>query len=117
MSNIFQKQQIGDFTVIEFLTPSLMDPIVLENTAQALYKIIDEEDKRKIIMDFEKVQYMSSQALGILMAMRKKLGALKNTKLILCSVCPPLQQLLKITGLDKLLIIKPTQHEALKVVA
>ena len=55
-------------------------------------------------------------ALGIIMAMRKKLAALKHTTFILCSVCPPLQQLLKITGLDKMLLIKPTQREALKVV-
>ena len=46
---------------------------------------------------------------------RKKLGALKNSKLVLCSVNGPLQQLLKITGLDKMLTVKPTQHEAMKV--
>src|SRR5215204_1125787 len=86
MTDIFRRQQIGDYTVIEFVTASLMDPIVLENCGQALYKIIDEEDKRKIIMDFEKVQYLSSQAIGIVLAMHKKLNALKNSKLVLCSV-------------------------------
>ena len=117
MNNSFIHHQQEPYTVVQFTNPSMMDPAELERVAQDLYRLIEAEDRRKIIMDFEKVQYMSSQALGILMAMRKKLGALKNTKLILCSVCPPLQQLLKITGLDKLLIIKPTQHEALKVVA
>jgi anti-anti-sigma regulatory factor len=47
--------------------------------------------------------------------MRKKLAALPHSKLVLCSVCPPLQKLLKITALDKMLTIKPTQKEALKV--
>jgi anti-sigma B factor antagonist len=115
MSNIFQKQQIGEFTVIEFLTPSLMDPIVLENTAQALYKIIDEEDKRKIIMDFEKVRYLSSQAIGIVLAMHKKLNSLKNSRLILCSVGPKLMELIKLTRLDRLLTIKASQKEAIGV--
>jgi len=112
MSDIFNRHQIGDFTVIEFVTPSLMDPIVLENTAQALYKIIDEEDKRKIIMDFERVQYLSSQAIGIVLAMHKKLNSLKNSKLILCSVGPKLMELIKLTRLDRLLTIKATQKEA-----
>ena len=76
---------------------------------------MDEEDRRRIILDFEKVQYLSSQAIGIVMAMRKKLAALKHSKLILCSVNATLQQLLKITGLDKLLVVKPTQKEAVKV--
>ena len=113
MSNIFQKSQIGEFTVIEFMTASLMDPIVLENTAQALYKIIDEEDKRKIIMDFEKVQYLSSQAIGIVLTLNKKLSALKHSRLILCGVGPRLADLLKITRLDRILSIKPSQKEAL----
>ena len=115
MSQIFNRQQIGEFMVIEFVTPSLMDPIVLENAAQSLYKIIDEEDKRKFVLDFEKVQYLSSQAIGIVLAMHKKLNALKNSKLVLCSVGPKLMELIKITRLDKILTIKPSQREAVKV--
>ena len=116
MSDIFHRQQIGDYAVIEFVTPSLMDPIVLENTAQSLYKIIDEEDKRKIILDFERVQYLSSQAIGIVLAMHKKLSALKHSKLILCSVGPKLMELIKLTRLDRLLTIKASQREAVNVV-
>ena len=112
MSDIFRRQTIDDYTVIEFITPSLMDPLVLESTAQALYKIIDEEDHRKIIMDFEKVQYLSSQAIGIVLAMHKKLNSLKNSRLVLCSVGPKLMELIKLTRLDRLLTIKATQREA-----
>lgn len=115
MSDIFRRTAVGEYTVIEFITPSLMDPIVLENTAQALYKVIDEEDKRKIIMDFEKVQYLSSQAIGIVLAMHKKLNALKNSRLILCSVGPKLMELIKLTRLDRLLTIKSSQKEAVNV--
>ena len=112
MSDIFRRQTIDDYTVIEFITPSLMAPLVLESTAQALYKIVDEEDHRKIIMDFEKVQYLSSQAIGIVLAMHKKLNSLKNSRLVLCSVGPKLMELIKLTRLDRLLTIKPTQREA-----
>src|SRR5258705_1647659 len=115
MSEIFRRQHIGEYEVIEFVTSSLMDPIVLENTAQAFYKIIDEEDQRKIIIDFEKVQYLSSQAIGIVLAMHQKLNALKNSKLILCAVGPKLMELIKLTRLDRLLTIKPSQKEAVNV--
>ena len=112
MSQIFNRQQIGEFMVIEFVTPSLMDPIVLENAAQSLYKIIDEEDKRKFVLDFEKVQYLSSQAIGIVLAMNKKLSTLKDSKLVLCAVGAKLMDLIKLTRLDRVLTIKPTQKEA-----
>jgi anti-sigma B factor antagonist len=111
----FTVQQVEKFTVVEFKNPSLMDPLELEAIGQQLYKLVDEQDKRKIILDFEKVQYLSSQAIGIVLTMNKKLGGLANSKLILCGVGPRLLELLKITRLDRLLTIKPSQREALKV--
>jgi anti-sigma B factor antagonist len=115
MSSAFTVAQIENFTVVEFITNSLMNPVELEEISNSLYKLVDEQDRRRIILDFEKVQYLSSQAIGIVMALRKKLSAVKGSRLILCSVGPTLMQLLKITGLDRLLMIKPTQREALKV--
>src|SRR5438094_5666376 len=103
MSAAFTVQEVEKFTVVEFQTKSLMDPAELERIGAELYRLVDAEDRRRIILDFEKVQYLSSQAIGIVMAMRKKLAALKHSRLILCSVNATLQQLLKITGLDKLL--------------
>jgi len=108
-------QQIEKFTVVEFRQPSLMDPIILEHIGQSLYHLIDAQDKRKIILDFEKVVYLSSQAIGIVLTMHKKLAALSNSKFVLCGVGDKLMQLIKITRLDKVLTIKPTQKEAIKV--
>ena len=105
---------VEKFTVVEFKTSSLMDPVDLQNIGDALYRIVDEEDKRLVIMDFEQVQYISSQAIGIILTMNKKLGSLKGSKLILCGIGPRLLELLKITRLDKILTIKATQKEAIK---
>jgi anti-anti-sigma factor len=115
MGSAFTVQQIEKFTVVEFQTPSLKDPAELERIATDLYRLVDEEDHRRIILDFEKVLYLTSQAIGIVMAMRKKMAALKNSRLVLCGVNATLAQLLKITGLDKMLTVKPTQKEAIKV--
>ena len=70
---------------------------------------------RKLLLDFEKVQYLSSQAIGIILTLNKKLGQLKGSKLVLCGVGPKLMELLKITRLDRILTVKPTQHEGVKV--
>jgi anti-sigma B factor antagonist len=115
MSTHFTVQPIEKFTVVEFKTPSLMDPLILEEIGQELYRLVDEEDKRRLILDFEKVQYLSSQAIGIVLTLNKKLSALKNSKFVLCGVGPKLLELLKITRLDRILTVKPTQKEAVKV--
>lgn len=110
----FNVQQIGTSTVVEFTSPSLMDPIELEQIAQQLYKLVDEEDRRRLILDFEKVQYLSSQAIGILLALQKKLSALKKSHLVLCGVGARLMELLRITRLDRIMTIKPSQKEAIR---
>jgi anti-sigma B factor antagonist len=112
--NQFSVQKIGENTVVEFTCPSLMDPIELEQIAQELYKLVDEQDRRRMVLDFERVQYLSSQAIGILLAMQKKLSALNKSSLILCGVGARLMELLRITRLDKVLTVKPSQMEALR---
>ena len=111
----FITQTVEKFLVVEFRTTSLMDALDLENIGQALYRIIDEEDRRRIVLDFERVTYLSSQAIGIVLNMNKKLKALPHSKLVLCGVGPRLMDLVKITRLDKILTIKPSQREAVKV--
>jgi anti-sigma B factor antagonist len=114
--NWFIVQQVEKCCVVEFKLGSLMDPVILERMADRLYLLIDEQDQRIIVLDFEKVEYLSSQAIGIILNMNRKLSTLKNSKFILCGVGPRLMQLLKITRLDKMLTIKPTQREAVKSV-
>jgi anti-sigma B factor antagonist len=111
----FTVQKVEKFTIIEFRTPSLMDAVQLEDIANSIYHIVDEQDQRRIILDFEKVTYLSSQAIGIVLNVNKKLSGLKNSKLVLCGVGARLMELVKITRLDKILTIKPTQKEAIKV--
>ena len=110
----FTVQKIGEVTVVEFVVPSLMDPIALEESKDTLFKLVDEEDRRRLLLDFEKVQYLSSQAIGIVLGLQKKLSALPRSTMVLCGVGAKLMELLKITRLDKVLKIKPTQQEALK---
>ena len=112
---LFTIQKIEKYTVVEFRTNSLMNPSELEQIATDLYRLVDEEDRRYLLLDFEKVKYLSSQAIGIILTLNKKLGNLKGSKLVLCGVGPKLMELLKITRLDRILTVKPTQHEAVKV--
>jgi len=115
MNPHFTVHPFPKYSVVEIHTPSLMDPIQLEEIGKELYRLVDDEDRRKLVLDFEKVQYLSSQAIGIILTLQKKLGPLKNSKMVLCGVGPKLMELLKITRLDRILTIKPTQHEAVKV--
>src|SRR4051812_30528507 len=105
MNPHFTVHPFQKYSIIEFRTPALMDQLVLEEIGQELYRLVDAEDRRKLILDFEKVEYISSQAIGIILTLNKKLGVLKHSKMILCSVGPKLLELLRITRLDKVLTV------------
>jgi anti-sigma B factor antagonist len=115
MNPNFIYNKFEQWTVIEFRTPNLMDPPVLESIQADLVRLVEIEDRRQIILDFEKVQYLSSQAIGIVIHMNKKLAALAHSKLVLCGVGPKLSELIKILRLDRVLKIVPTQKEAVLV--
>jgi anti-anti-sigma factor len=115
MEEFYTVSQSGKHTVVEFLTPSLMNPLDLENIGNGLFKLVDEQKRDRLVLDFTKVKYLSSQAIGIILTLNKMLNASAagGTNLVLCGVGPQLMQLLKITRLDRILTIKPTQTEAM----
>ena len=116
MDDFYTVRQSGKHTVIEFQTPSLMNPQDLERVGSQLFRMVDEEKRTRVVLDFGKVKYLSSQAIGIILTLNKKLtgGAAGGEGLVLCGVGPQLMQLLKITRLDRILTIKPTQKEAMQ---
>jgi anti-sigma B factor antagonist len=101
----------GKHVVVKLGMNSLMDPLLLEQLGQRLLHLVEIEDQRRIVLDFSLVQYLSSQAIGIVMRMHQKTAELKG-KLVLCGVNAKLTQLMQITKLDKVLKVCPSQKEA-----
>lgn len=114
-AEFYTVREAGKHTVVEFQTPSLMNPLELERIGAGLFRLVDEEKRERLVLDFTKVQYLSSQAIGIILTLNKKLSGTSagGQNLVLCGVGPQLMQLLKITRLDRILTIKPTQKEAM----
>lgn len=117
MEHLFATNQVGRTTVVEFLTTSLMNPVELERLSTALYRLVDQQDHHRLLVDFTKVKYLSSQAIGIVITLHKKVAQKKDGRLLLCGVGASLMNLLKITRLDKILTITTTQEEALRAEA
>jgi anti-sigma B factor antagonist len=117
MASEYILTQVNKASVVEFNIPSLMDPIKLEAIQTQLFKLVDEQDKRLMILDFSKVEFISSQAIGIVIGLNRRLAKLPHSKLLLCGVNGKLMELMKITRLDKVLTIKASQKEAINSLA
>jgi anti-sigma B factor antagonist len=117
MSSEYIVTRIDKASVVEFRTASLMDPLILATIEKDLEKLVDEEDRRVLVLDFSNVQFVSSQAIGIVISLHKKLGALPRSKMLLCGLNQKLMELIKITRLDRVLTVKPSQKEAINAIA
>jgi len=103
---------MGDVTVVNFADTSILDTAQIEEIGKELYRLTDELDKKKILLDFSKVQFMSSSAIGVLITLRKKATANKGN-LVICGMKKELMKVFEIMNLKKLFQFAANETEAL----
>ncbi|MFQ5731710.1 MAG: anti-sigma factor antagonist [Planctomycetaceae bacterium] len=93
-------EEYGDATVVRFIDRRILDETNIQIIGIQLAGLVDEDGRRKIVIDFNDVEYLSSAALGKLITLDKKVRAAKG-HLRLCSIRPEIYEVFKITKLDK----------------
>lgn len=69
------------------------------------------ENATKTIIKFDKIDYISSAGLRVILIAGKKMTAKKGV-LTLCLMSPKIQEVFKMSGFDKILKIFPTFEDA-----
>jgi anti-sigma B factor antagonist len=105
-------QTVKDVTCVTFTDASVVDAQLIESIRKELFDLVDNQNRRKLVLDMSKVQYLSSSALGVLIPLNEKVLKLKGS-LYLCGVNPEIMKVFKITKLDKIFKFKDTEGEAL----
>lgn len=105
-------KDIGDVTVATFTDRHLLDQKTLETIGEELSGLVDDAGRQKLVLDFRNVQDISSLAIGMLVTLNKKIRA-AGGKLVLCRMDPELRQVMAITQLDTLFVIRGDEREAL----
>ena len=78
-------EEISGVTVARLLEKKILDEANIEALGQELFALVDKDGRKKIVLDFTLVEYLSSAALGKLITMHKKVTTAKG-KLALCSI-------------------------------
>ena len=106
-------EDVGDVTVARFIDKKILDETNIQIIGNQLFGLVDEDGRKKIVLDFTNVEYLSSAALGKLITMDKKVKGAKG-KLRLCSIRPDIYEVFAITKLNKLFDIRDDQEKALE---
>ncbi|MBE0628095.1 MAG: STAS domain-containing protein, partial [Burkholderia vietnamiensis] len=73
----------------------------IDAIARELYAIIDEKASRKIVLDFSGVKFLASQAVGVLITLKKKADAIKG-EVAICSMPDEIKRVFKIMNLARM---------------
>lgn len=106
-------EQVGEVTIARFVDKKILDENNIQMIGNELFGLVEEDGRKRIILDFANVEYLSSAALGKLITMDKKVKT-AGGKLRLCSIRPDIYEVFAITKLNKLFDIHDSQDEALQ---
>ena len=93
---------------------SLLDPVSIEDIGRRLYRLVDEEAIRKVVVDFRRVRFLSSQMIGVVLKMHKKAEAIKG-KVVFCGMTEKVHEGFRVTRLDKILNIADDETRAVSL--
>jgi anti-sigma B factor antagonist len=102
-------EDIGDVTVVRFIDKKILDEQNIQMIGDDLFKLVDELGRKKLLLDFGTVEFLSSAALGKLIRLNSHLNA-SGGKMVLCGISKTIMEIFTLTKLDKMLkIVKDEQ--------
>ena len=108
---MLQTKKSGDKIVV-FLEGRL-DVSVSNEIEDELSRLIDEENCNHLVLNMEKVEYMSSSGFRACIATLRKLNA-KEGSMKLCCIRPSVKRIFDVIELTSLFDIYETESDALK---
>jgi anti-sigma B factor antagonist len=106
-------KKIEDIAVVVFNTASIFDVGGIEKVSVKIKQFIADNNPKKMVIDFTQVKFFTSQVLGLLLDLWRKLQA-SGGEVVISGINPQLHRVFKITNLDKIFRFFPDSESALK---
>lgn len=104
--------EVGEVTVVRLTDRKVVDETNIQELGRELFSLVEEEQRKNLLLNFSAVGFLSSSALGKLITLDKKVKA-HGGKLKLSNIRPEIYEVFAITKLNKLFEIKDDEAEAL----
>lgn len=107
------KQEIKDEVRVLSIDPArLVDTEIINQCYREIAAALDKSDESNVLLDFSRVNFMSSMGLGMLVRVNKRCKEYKIS-LRLCGISPDIMEVFKITGMNKLFDIHANADAAI----
>ncbi len=109
-------RRVGDACVIEFSRPDVTDQAYIKQAGEEIDRVIQKLEPPRLVIDFTRVQRLSSATLGMLVALKETVEQ-KEGELCLANVEEKVYDIFRLTKLHKVLKICDTLDEAVEKVS
>jgi len=99
--------------VTKFKASKITDMKTIDSASRQLKKYIVQHKPERVVFDFEKVKFFSSQVLGLLLDIRAKVRT-SDGEVVISSIDPQLYRVFKITHLDQIFKFFKDSNSAVK---
>lgn len=103
---------VGEVAVVHFRDQKIIEDLGIQELGQELFHLVEVDERKKIVLNFSAVDFLSSAALGKLITLDKKVKA-RGGVLKLCNIRPEIYEVFAITRLNRLFDIKEDEADAL----
>ena len=106
-----EEEKKGDILILR--VGGRLDAVSSPQLEKKVMASIDAGDNSQVLMNFEKVEYLSSAGMRLLLSTTKKMKS-KNGKFVLSNIADGVMEVIKMAGFDHILNIRASEEEALK---
>ncbi len=97
---------------IVFVERNILDEANIQQIGEEIGRIVDAEDRPKVLISFQNVDHLSSAALGTLITINNRIRG-KDGQLRLAEIDPQIYEVFVITKLNKLFQIYDSADQAM----
>jgi len=102
----------GGVSIVRFVDKKIVDSGTIEQLGEELSALVTVEKKNMLLLNFDSVEFMSSAALNKLISLNKKVKDAAG-RLKLACLRPEIEEVFRITRLDRVFDLRKTQEDAL----
>lgn len=106
-------EDIGDVTVVNFTDKKILDEQNIQTIGEQLMNLVDDYGRKKLLLNFSNVDYLSSAALGKFITLKKKIDSVAG-RLVLCNIKEDIYEVFEITKLHTFFNIQKEEQTALQ---
>lgn len=105
-------EQVGDVTVIR-LTTKQFDLDTFDPLTRTVYRLVDREERKKLVLNLKDVKYLFSEAVGMLVSLNNRLQN-SGCQLRLCNLDANVREVIDVTHVSDVLAIHEDEQRALE---